>query len=467
MQLWETRIKNLKENLKYKKEKKQLIHKFGKNFKVVPFNTTGRDRLGEDLDLDSIVGEFSRILSNTYLKSKIDLETISKEILSQDSFSSNSEEFKNEFKYILKLFIENNLQVKAIKDPSFYRFLIKDSSTKSILDYADYIYSCLYKNNSKVEDFFSNSRSYDLISKQISKILEKKLTKTEGLNLNKLFNQEYYQVLIEKFNDDLIYLTEYPDYFLKNIKIFFNFYLMIFIYKLTYNICLENDGNFEVGQKLYFAYESEKTNEQRRVKDSGFKNFKDKTQQIYYHITTLEHFNIIFDKENYFYKDLEKIYNEIKNKYEFSISINLWLEDYKEATGPEKSSYIYNENDDFKTFYKGYMDVIAEAHKDNNRNNTGKRLHITLESISKANFLKKRGPLGYTFNIDQNFLFLLVAIITKKERIILKKFFDELELRGIFLDNLSKRKIVEILEKNNLIEKKSDSGEAQYVKSIL
>ncbi|MGL5751831.1 MAG: DNA phosphorothioation-dependent restriction protein DptG, partial [Paraclostridium sp.] len=211
----------------------------------------------------------------------------------------------------------------------------------------------------------------------------------------------------------------------------------------------------------------EKTNEQRKVKDSGFKNFRDKTQLIYYHITTLEHFNIIFDKENYFYKNLEGIYNGIENKNEFATSINRWLEDYKEATGPEKSGYIYNENDDFKKFYKGYMDVIAEAHKDNNRNNTGKRLHITLESIAKVNFLKKRGPLGYTFNIDQKFLFLLVAIVTKKERIILKKFFEELHLRGVSLDSLSKRKIVEILEKNNLIEKKSDSGEAQYVKPIL
>ena len=39
--------------------------------------------------------------------------------------------------------------------------------------------------------------------------------------------------------------------------------------------------------------------------------------------------------------------------------------------------------------------------------------------------------------------------------------------RGIFLDNISKEHLQEFFTKLNLIDKKSDSGDAQYVKRIL
>lgn len=467
MDSWERRVEGLRESLSYKKEEKKLKHNIGKGVKIVPVNTQGKDRLGEHVEMASIIGEFSRLLSNQVLKNKIDLEKISEEVILEDSFKENTQNLKEEFRNIIKQFIKNNLREKSVRNPYFYKFLIDESSRAIVSNYANYINDSLFQNEAEIKSFFSNTKNCNLISKQISKILEKNLSKLDKKNENKLFDQRYYKILIEKFNEDFVFLTEYPDYFLKNIELFFNFYLMIFVYKLTYNVCLKEEGNFEIGQDLYFAYESEKTNEQRRAKNSGFQNYKDKTQKIYYHITTLEHLNIIFEKYNYLYKDLREIYDAIENKEEFSNSINLWLEDYKEATETEKSDYIHKIEDNFEEFYRGYMSVIAESHKAKNLNNTGNRLHKALESISKKNFLKKRGPLGYTFNIDQNFLFFLVAIIAKKERIILKKFFEELELRGISLDNLSKIKIVEILEKNNLIEKKSDSGEAQYVKPVL
>ena len=45
--------------------------------------------------------------------------------------------------------------------------------------------------------------------------------------------------------------------------------------------------------------------------------------------------------------------------------------------------------------------------------------------------------------------------------------FKEFEHRGIFLDDLSKEQVADYYERLNLIEKKSDSGDAKYVKRIL
>ena len=52
-------------------------------------------------------------------------------------------------------------------------------------------------------------------------------------------------------------------------------------------------------------------------------------------------------------------------------------------------------------------------------------------------------------------------------RALLNELFDEFRKRGIYLDKQSQESIVEFYEKLNLIEKKSDSGDAQYVKGIL
>ena len=53
------------------------------------------------------------------------------------------------------------------------------------------------------------------------------------------------------------------------------------------------------------------------------------------------------------------------------------------------------------------------------------------------------------------------------QKIKLNDLFIEYERRGLFFDRYSKEKIVELLNTWNLIDKKSDSGDAKYVKRIL
>ena len=57
--------------------------------------------------------------------------------------------------------------------------------------------------------------------------------------------------------------------------------------------------------------------------------------------------------------------------------------------------------------------------------------------------------------------------INDNNKLKLSVLFDEFEKRGIFFDRDSKIKIVQLYEKLNLLEKKSDSGDAQYVRSVL
>lgn len=62
---------------------------------------------------------------------------------------------------------------------------------------------------------------------------------------------------------------------------------------------------------------------------------------------------------------------------------------------------------------------------------------------------------------------MITAICIKEDKITLKDLFKEYERRGLFLDSYSQVEVIDLLGKLNLIDKKSDSGDAQYVKSIL
>jgi DNA phosphorothioation-dependent restriction protein DptG len=84
------------------------------------------------------------------------------------------------------------------------------------------------------------------------------------------------------------------------------------------------------------------------------------------------------------------------------------------------------------------------------------------------NFLKRRGRNGYSLNLNHEMLFFLTNLcVGDREKIRLKELWRAFEKRGISFDDASRTAIVRLFEKINLIEKKSDSGDAQYVKCIL
>jgi len=91
-----------------------------------------------------------------------------------------------------------------------------------------------------------------------------------------------------------------------------------------------------------------------------------------------------------------------------------------------------------------------------------------LIQFCKINYTKTRGRLGSTTVINQETLLFFTKIcIADNEKIRLKELWNELEQRGLTFDEASKVEIVKLFERINLLEKKSDSGDAQYVKSII
>jgi len=64
-------------------------------------------------------------------------------------------------------------------------------------------------------------------------------------------------------------------------------------------------------------------------------------------------------------------------------------------------------------------------------------------------------------------LLTLTALCVKDKKIKLNQLYKEYEKRGLYFDRYSKEEIEIFLTKLNLIDKKSDSGDAKYVRPVL
>jgi len=70
-------------------------------------------------------------------------------------------------------------------------------------------------------------------------------------------------------------------------------------------------------------------------------------------------------------------------------------------------------------------------------------------------------------NLDDEMLFFLMAMISKGTRMKLEDLYEGFGKYGVAFDYDTKAAIENYLLKLNLLERKSDSGEAQYVKIVL
>ena len=88
--------------------------------------------------------------------------------------------------------------------------------------------------------------------------------------------------------------------------------------------------------------------------------------------------------------------------------------------------------------------------------------------LCKNRWIKDRKKSGLVLNLtERDIIFLTKLAIGENEKIRLNDMFKEYEKRGVYLDQTSKEILQDYFTKLNIIDKKSDSGDAQYVRRIL
>ena len=224
---------------------------------------------------------------------------------------------------------------------------------------------------------------------------------------------------------------------------------------------------------LYFCLEWEKTSQNRRCFSQGWNLLQEATKRIFAHAVVLEILNQFSDHHDPVdYIALNQLIDGSPEKdHLVAEQIKPLTDAYRKAITdcPAMSELVRTVSADGETAAE--IRFLFESVRIQFENTVRSRAYNSyadkFEEYSKK-YLKRRGRSGMMLNLsEQTLIFLTKICIKDQDKMRLNDVFAEFEKRGVFLDNHSKSEVMHYYEKINLIEKKSDSGDAQYVKRIL
>lgn len=233
------------------------------------------------------------------------------------------------------------------------------------------------------------------------------------------------------------------------------------------------DGDREQCVPLYFCLEWEKTSQNRRCFREGWNLLQVAVDRIFAHAIVLEILNQTeAGSEQVDYITLHALINSAPGEdHRIAEQIRVLTDRYRQAISDcaEMQELKREEHPTGETAaeVKFLFDSVKCQFENTARSRPYSSYAYKFEEYSRK-YLKRRGRSGMMLNLSEETLIFLTKICIKdQEKMRLNDVFSEFERRGVFLDNHSKDEVMRYYEKLNLIEKKSDSGDAQYVKRIL
>jgi DNA phosphorothioation-dependent restriction protein DptG len=463
--------KSLKELLEKKNK-----HDVGEVLDVLPF-LSKRTRAIRG-NFSKVLGEYIRLLCQVEIDknaikkqdfySSADENDLSEHIASKVDFMDD-EEASDDLIRFLDQYLFSKEEIKPIHPYLFNYISYEDKQKNEFNKYAQFMGDTLAADNEELREIFKNKNTEDILTELI-------LSQLDALKEAKPSERQYQQLLhplIKCYQEDLLYLSRYKDYFLSSFPVLTHFYTLMYACQLLLKFEQFTKANFEELHPLYFALEWEAISKRRKAADDleGFKFIKGKARNLFPHIHTISHLshNVLNKKSaanKYEFIPYSILYKEIQDRGEefeeaFLQELKKWISDYKSLpfTGvsiPDNSRSIPEA-----------FEVLFECLKDGTNTGVCEKYGGNIEDLASNQFLKGRGSLGQVLNIKHDFLLLITAVSVKDRRIPLNDLFKEFEKRGIALDRYSKKEVVKLFDNLNIIDKKSDSGDAQYVKPIL
>lgn len=440
---------------------KTFKHKFNHNFELLPLVTSTRDRYEFEQGTRGVIGEYFRTILRENKDQKI--EEILVSAVEDECFSDWNEKQKEQFLYVMTKSLFDEQSKLKILDASFFKYLDLEGITKGKQEHekkiAEFSAAIFKPKSEDLEKLLSNTKY-----KLIQKIFDIQKSKTQGENTKKFI--DLLPNLTNLFSEDFSMLAKNQDKFTKS----FDLLLMHYIHTYLNQVCLQINTLSRGDESLvplYYAYDTEENiRKTRKCVHQGYKLIGVAKEDLYAHIQTLNHLNYTTDKQ--FFGTKTEILN-VAVKTETIQEWKKWMQVYI-----EKNELSLNDNqkdilagEDLSQLIELHYQCIKQEYRKQKKQGTESRYGKTMEEIAQQYFVKRRGPLGYIYSLTPDFLNTLVAVCIKTEKMHISDLFIEFEKRGVFTDRDTQRKIITVLDELDLLIKKSDGGEAQYVKSVL
>ena len=288
--------------------------------------------------------------------------------------------------------------------------------------------------------------------------------------------QSYFPIIIdvqEKFKDDFHFMLQSG---MTSVEDFSNLLAIYYFYYMS-QACIALDkfceGRRDDPVKLYYALDWEKVSRNRKCCVEGWEKIQENVNHMFSHAITLEILNqhtllgSMFDYiilQEFINQHPEQdaiIAREIEKAEKTYVS---YVGDYKNFDQIKTISGVSKTDEAIRHLYK----CVEEQFLNTDRKRANQFYNEKFIGFCKSRWIKNRRKSGLVLNLtERDIIFLTKIVIKGKDKIRLIDLYKEYEYRGIFLDNTSKEYLQEFFTKLNLIDKKSDSGDAQYVKRIL
>ncbi|WP_256003487.1 DNA phosphorothioation-dependent restriction protein DptG [Pedobacter deserti] len=284
----------------------------------------------------------------------------------------------------------------------------------------------------------------------------------------------YYQAspeIKELFRADLNVLMEDQQLFIAG----FHDLLRYYFFKYVCDLSIRLNGFFNPHPApLYFSVEWEKMQEYRDAMINGWDSFTHQISPIFAHAITLEmlnHIDGIGTQVAYTnIRDLVAKLNEEKQEQlaeEIRELTSLYQSRITDVSWAKFEPKIDAHKSAVEQAIIALYDAVSFQFKESKRKRAYDAYQQWMMDFSKRGYGKPRGQLGYSLAIKKDFLLLLTRLcVGNGEKVRLKEFWEGLSKRGILLDKVSQDHVISHFERVNLLEKKSDSGDAQYIKKF-
>nr|WP_186811924.1 DNA phosphorothioation-dependent restriction protein DptG [Paenibacillus xylanexedens] len=456
-------LKQIKDKFKFETS---IRHNPKLPVEILPYNTKFKDT---QFNFREVIGEFLRLVGQKKMASEANPEQLVEAVLSSIEFENVSQ--KNEFKQMIKtLFIDENNQLFLFHPQTLYYINTVENENKKL---AEFLYAVLWLGKESWNISDKKMQTEDLMSSLIFSALPE-LQDSNG-------QSKKYAVLLPEvavlFSSDFEWLTTKQDLFTQQFEKLLSYYYFFYITQMS----RRNETLFTKSEKgiipIYFTFEEEERLSKTRVSyEYGWKNIERSINRMFTHVNLLKMLNIAVEENEriYSYHEIAEIFRNHNSEEINDIEqvIDDLIEQYREGLSDVKWSELNlnSEQHDLPILNKlsSLFQMIDYQFNNSFRSKPYNEYKAWFIHFCQKSFLKSRGRSGKMLILDTDYLLFFTKVIIKDEpKIRLKRLFEEFETRGIIYDRDTQVAIIEYFEKLNLLEKKSDSGDAIYVKAFL
>ena len=461
----------------YDKKKNKLVDNWQEGIRVLPFSSNPSSAVDRGAGIEGPTGLFFRILGNEVVSAIEDPQKTERAVETYlSSQMKMNEQQVASFIDIMNdiLFINGTLN---ITDTSFLKYLPIVPNDESLPEKTRKKYK---SGQTKLVNLLCSLNESEIdISDHDNKNLFTKVLKEALSSINTGFGEgtkasEMYYTLpyVKKsFNKDLKWIMSLDSsVIIRHIHLFLHFYicyeLLQSIPKLTYQ-----KRNTEKTEKFYFILQSEKASGSH----DGVRNWKEKMpkgllDKIFGHSQALDILNSVLGGSVGFYEEIMESLAQTPfedNKEACETLLNIYqIEKRNVFSNRSSESGSIGEIDTKVSSYEDFVKKMEYLCVGLQSPSYVSRMRKKIIDVLSIRFLQLRRG-NYVLVLDNEMLLFLIAMVTKSERVKLEDMYKCFNKYGIVF-NLGTRNAIEAyLLKLNLLDRKSDSGEAQYVKVVL